>query len=136
MEQLVINNPVNLKLEVIEIDDYLPSFKVFIEFLVKYPSGLLKYEAENIWFQCSNWDSFLKQLNLINKGTVNEIILHDMSEYFSFKLQNSKGEYYMTISWVKTDNGFGSIKVEYSKSIDGDTLSLIKEKFIEFNKWW
>jgi len=77
------NNPFRFNLEVIEVDDYTKSFKIFLKIEIEQFQQLILYE-NNLWIQYETWEKFLKSLN---QAVVVDCLLFDMSEIFIFNIK-------------------------------------------------
>lgn len=128
-----LERPLSLKLEVVEIDDHVPSMRVEVEIVVKQFQHALQYEGA-FWIACEDWDRFKETLGSLERG---EAVLQDMNGYFMLGIhQDSSG---LSLSWnfTKVDLGGGrKTEVAFSSNIDDDMLGKIKDEFSEFPSWW
>jgi hypothetical protein len=135
MEQISIEKPVEVSISVTEKDDYLPSFKTTIKCRINHPTGILIYEADDIWFQCSVWDKFIERLSTVNE--VNGLAtLANMSEHFIISIGSKDKQLYFEIKCKEVISNTGTINIDYSTKIDLDSLDSIKRAFNELDKWW
>lgn len=135
MEQLEIKKPFELTIAVIEKDDTLPSFKTALKCRVNHPTGILIYEANDIWFECTAWEGFIDNLSHIDE--VNGFAaLANMSDYFSFQITPKNGELFVELKCKEPFGNIGGFDINYIQKIDPDTLDYVRTKFREMDIWW
>ena len=132
---MVIEKPIGIRMEMVETDDYLPSFKMQVEIQVKHPTGSYHYRADDIWFECAKWDLFVDALQ--KPGEDETLILLDMSELFSISLaKQDEQEFMLKLFCSEPETGSGQASLSFSKPIDHDQFHQFTGKFINFPKWW
>ena len=126
------NNPFRFNLEVIEVDDYTKSFKIFLKIEIEQFQQLILYE-NNLWIQYETWEKFLKSLNQV---VVVDCLLCDMSEIFIFYIKRINN--IPILEWKfqnKTVEG-NTLHGNFTFYIDDDTLGNIHKAFLDFPIWW
>lgn len=126
-----LNDPIKLCLEEIDIDNYLPSIQFNLKVMVKQFSCLLEYNGK-IWIECANWDVFVSNLKSLEKIC----ILKDMNNSFLLKIiKTAEGaEFLWSVSYENIQKA--TITVDSKMNISNDLLTIIKEEFSNFPKWW
>ena len=64
--EIKIERPFHLKLDVIEIDEHVPSMKVDVPVRVPQFGQSLEYRGY-LWFECACWDTFVSDLSRIDE---------------------------------------------------------------------
>lgn len=138
MSEISIKRPISIEIDTIETDSYLPSFKVNIKLIIKHPTGLFSYQANDIWLECSMWDNFILDLNTFNNKPNFSIKLLDISEYFNLAFTKDKSDEILFKININEpfsgENGEGYIG--YQGKLDSNIMDIIKKDFEAFNKWW
>ena len=132
MSLINIKIPVSLKMEIVEIDNRLPSFKMEVELNVHHPTGKISYYADDIWFDCLAWDDFISNLQINKRTTVK---LENMSNNFRIEVSGESGKFALFCEEMNIGNG-GISSVLFSAPIDDDGIAHIKGQFLSFEKWW
>jgi len=135
MAEIVTDKPIVLRMEIAEVDDYLPSMKMFTEVQIKHHTGLFKYQADDIWFECSKWDTF--STGLLDLETLEILRLEDMSEQFEISItKKSINKFLFNCCCSEPELGQGLASLNFSIIIDSDGLSQLVNAFRDFPKWW
>jgi hypothetical protein len=138
MSEISIKRPISIEIETIETDSYLPSFKANIKLEINHPTGYFSYQANDIWFDCVQWDAFLSSLDKLNFLKESEIILSDMSEYFKIRFLLTKSRDIQFRVNIKEpfsgENGEGVFS--YQSNIDNEVLNVFIQKFNALDRWW
>ncbi len=77
-------------MEVLEKDSYLPSFKIHMCCTIKHPTGSIVYDANDIWFDCTQWDKFIDQLSQLNEQQ-GSATLSNLSDYITICIYGKEG---------------------------------------------
>lgn len=136
MSSLRIRRPIGISFDVIEIDNFLPSIKMAVDIEMEHPTGKISYKVNDIWFECTQWDSFISALNKFGRNDKGEASLENMSNSFKISLIKVSNviKFYFT---AQEDNiGTGNALINYLSVIDDDLFNHIMGQFIEFEKWW
>ncbi|AFZ23903.1 hypothetical protein Cylst_1625 [Cylindrospermum stagnale PCC 7417] len=136
MPDINISQPISITMEVVEVDDYLPSLRMLVKCHIEHPTGFFTYQATDIWFDCSQWDEFVRILSQLEAKIEVEAILVDMSECLELKISNVHNQLHFNFSCKELNVGEGLTKINFSCQIDFEILSLIKREYSEFPKWW
>ena len=125
---IVISNPIELMLEVIEIDEHLPS----LHFDVKIRSNIFCYDCEissKIWIECCHIDDFIAS---IKKEDI--AILKDFNDCFELRINSIEG--WLEWSCSKEDLDGCTTSSKGREKIDIESKLEIYEAFNDFPKWW
>jgi hypothetical protein len=120
-----------VQLNVLELDDRLPSFKARLYLNIAHPTGEFNYLAEDIWFECTNWSDFTSKISSINNDD-DAVVLTSMSEQFILKLALND------ISILIKEVSFHDFIIElkhFSGLTEGD-FYVIKKAICGFDRWW
>jgi hypothetical protein len=138
MSEIEIRRPISIEIDTIETDSYLPSFKVDIKLEIKHPTGHFSYQANDIWFECSEWDKFTVEINTLNSKTNISLKLSDVSEYFNIIFIKDRLD--ETLFKVSINEPFSGVNGEgfmgYQSKIDSNIIDIINSSFQNFNRWW
>lgn len=134
--EIEIYSPIELKLIVLESEDRLPSIKLLVEATITHPTGTSGYNANDIWIDCSQWDKFTIQLSKLDRSSDEKASLISMSEYFQISIGKHIDAYMFQLTCKEPETGSGSLELRYSKEMNSDEFVTLREKFIEFPKWW
>lgn len=139
MSNINIEQPIILKMDIIEVDAYIPSIKMKVDVKMFHPSGFFQYQANDIWFESSEWDKFTNSLIalLSLNSDVEYACLKDMSEYFKiYLLHKSVDQYQFKFSCEEPDMGQGLTKINFTCFINKELLGQWAYTFQNFPKWW
>ncbi len=134
--KIKIDKPLDLRMSLLESEDRLPSIKMLIEVNIVHPTGTASYTAEDIWFDCTQWDKFVNELSKLYTGIDEMALLKSLSEYFEIRVSKAKNVFLFELICKEPDTGNGILECKYYKNIESEELGIIKEKFGEFPKWW
>ncbi|WP_326983254.1 hypothetical protein VUJ46_01530 [Chryseobacterium sp. MYb264] len=129
--EIKIKMPFNLSINITEIDDYLPSFKV--KMIYESEGNNFKFNNEiEFWIECKQWDIFLNQLNKKEK----DIELIDINNITRFKFQSIDKDYLITInSSIRTMEINNMINI-FEYKVEDELFEQIINGFKKFPKWW
>ncbi len=135
MSEINIHKPLRLVIDLIEVDEYLPSFKCKVDIVIDHPTGFFRYNANDLWIECSNWDIFNE--GLINLISTEKFSIQDMSEQFIISIEpNGSSGYLFELTCGEPDIGQGISFLRFKKTVDSDELSQLMNSFRDFPKWW
>lgn len=127
-----IERPFHLKLDVIEIDEHVPSMKADVSIHVAQFGQSLEYRGY-LWLECACWDTFVSDLSRIDETQAK---LTDMGRSFVLAVGTCAGK--LDVSWemkkVAVDGSVTTAACHFPA--DPDTLAHVKRQFLEFPKWW
>ncbi|EEW1923084.1 hypothetical protein KZW42_003983 [Escherichia coli] len=123
-----ITNPVNIKLDVIEFDEHVPSLKFSVSISVEK----FGYKAEvntHFWIECQCFDKFVSCMNCGELA-----ILKDMNDSFELILNPVAG----VLNWscMKEDINDGISLSKGSEKLDDAAKQSILRAFNDYPKWW
>ena len=123
-----ITNPINLTLDVVELDEHIPSMKFNLTVQVKKISYISMVNAQ-LWIECKCIDEFI---NNIQDG--NTALLNDMNGCFELLLNPSQNM--LEWSCTKEDlEGYITVSKGREKLTD-EAKSAIYIAFNDYPKWW
>lgn len=123
-----ITNPINISLDVIELDEHVSSLKFDVVI------GVRKYNyssdvSTQLWVECSCIDEFILDMRNDRRA-----VLQDMSGYFELIVNPALG--WLEWSCAKEDLD-GCVTVSKGREILSDSsLSAIYAAFNDYPKWW
>jgi len=82
MSSISIKKPIALNMDVVEIDEHLPSIKMIVELNIEHPTGKIFYQANDIWFDCSEWDDSALALKQLSGSNNSKACLENLSDNF------------------------------------------------------
>lgn len=131
--KIEIQQPIELRLEVVETDDHVPSMRVQVQIVVAQFQHTCRYDG-SFWIECANWDAFAQSLRTpIAEG----VALRDMSGCFMLVVQKIDGRLSIALKFAKSDLGSNrQMNFAFASEIDDDVLAKIKDEFLEFPAWW
>lgn len=133
MADITIHKPLQLEFSVLDAEDTLPSFEVSITMIIPNFSGTLNYNANSLWFECSKWDAFIKDISLSDTTTAT---LESMCESFKIKIAKEQGKYSFSISCKMHTLSKGTFNFNTTYELNNDERLQILESFEQFPKWW
>jgi len=132
MTDLAFNiNSLKVRMKLSEMDKVLPSFKVEMNITISHPTGEFTYSANDLWFECCNWDVFTERIASITDKD-DAIILNSMSEEFILKLSVND------ISIMIKEMSFYGFptQLNHTRGITRDDFGIMKNAFLDFDRWW
>ena len=125
---ILINKPIKISIDTIEIDEHLPSLKLCISIDFEKKGFELK-TVSVAWFKCKVLDSFIKNLELSKLA-----VFKDMDGNFKLKIDTKKKKLYW--SYLKESINGNTFKSEGNEQIDLDDIDNILNAFKAYPKWW
>jgi hypothetical protein len=132
--KIEIEQPIALRLEVVETDAHVPSMRVSAKIVVTQFQHVFTYDG-TFWIECASWDVFTQSLLA---PLSEEIALSDMSGYFMLVLRKTNDGLSLIWKYAKADVGSNGRRLEiaFTSAIDDDMLAKIRDEFREFPVWW
>lgn len=123
-----IKKPINIMLDVVELDDHIPSIKFNVMINIK-KFGYNSEVNTQLWIECECIDEFI---NHIRDGKT--ALLKDMNGCFELLLNPSQG--WLEWSCAKEDlEGYVTVSKGREKLTD-ESLSAVYTAFNDYPKWW
>ncbi|WP_133681794.1 hypothetical protein [Paludibacterium purpuratum] len=129
------NEPFEFQLDVVEVDDHVPSLRAHVHINMGIGKSKLIYD-DFIWIECEVWDRFLKALR---SPPIDPVSLYDMDEHCALSIHRS--EQGVVLTWNLLDPyGFcicqQSMTALFTAVITEDAHAKIREAFEDFPSWW
>ncbi|MDO2949114.1 hypothetical protein [Aeromonas simiae] len=123
-----ISNPINIKFELIEVDDHLPSMKFNVSIIVKKFSYSSEVHSK-VWIECHTFDDFMSGL-----GQGGVACLKDINNSFELILN----PIVKSLEWscIKEDCNGGMVSLKGCERLDDDSKASIYKAFNDYPKWW
>lgn len=131
--KIEINKPLILSLDVIELDEHIPSMHIKIKSIINEFQYAISFEG-NVWIDCKVWSNFTDNLN---NSLADQATLVDMSEYFNLMLY--KKEEKIFIKWIfekKNIERTNLTNIIFCSEISDDLFARIRDEFVNFPQWW
>lgn len=125
---ILINKPIKISIDTIEIDEHIPSLKLCIS--IDFEKNGFELKTVSVaWFKCKALDSFIKNLELSKLA-----VFKDMDGNFKLKIDIKKKKLY----WSSLKEGINgnTFKSEGNEQIDLDDIDNILNAFKAYPKWW
>ncbi|MEW5292010.1 hypothetical protein ABW286_23015 [Erwinia papayae] len=123
-----INKPINIILDVIDLDEHIPSMK----FNVLIKVNKFSYSAEinsKLWIECAIFDEFIR-----NMKDDNVAILKDMNGFFELILNPTQNWLEWSCGKEDLDGYITSIKGR--EQLIDESKHALYEAFNDYPKWW
>ncbi|MFM5680221.1 hypothetical protein ACET8V_04825 [Aeromonas veronii] len=123
-----ISNPINIKFELIDVDDHLPSMNFNVSIIVKKFSCSSEVHSK-VWIECHTFDDFMSGLG---RGGV--ACLKDINNSFELILN----PIVKSLEWscIKEGCNGGMVSLKGSERLDDDSKASIYKAFNDYPKWW
>ena len=128
---LELPEPFGLKLEIVDIEDRLPSVQCYVNFLLGINNVSFSYSATT-WFECSMYDEFVKQLKNIQTGKNTEAKFYNMGCEIGYFVDSKQFSLYL----YESHGIKGSAIMELRRDFDRDLLAQHIRNLDNFPKWW
>ncbi|MEB6537115.1 hypothetical protein MXM51_21645 [Pantoea stewartii] len=123
-----ITNPINLTLDVVELDEHIPSMKFNLTVQVK-KFGYSSMINAQLWIECRYINDFINKLQDGNTALIN-----DMNSCFELFLNPSQN--LLEWSCAKEDLE-GNVTVSKGREkLTDESLNAIYTAFNDYPKWW
>ncbi|MBS3047340.1 hypothetical protein [Enterobacter mori] len=123
-----INSPINIILDVVELDENIPSIKFSVTIRIRK----LCYSCEvnsQFWIVCQEFDRFIDNMK---RGDV--AILKDMNHFFELRVFSSQG--WLEWSCGKEDLEGNVTAFQGKEKLTEESTRTIYEAFNDYPKWW
>src|SRR5690606_10422271 len=123
-----IDRPIRISLDILELDEHVPSIKVSVKVKV-FKFNYCLSTSTDVWFECCVFDKFVSSL----KRKENSILV-DVEMNFRLEVDFSG----KSISWMASRKDLNEriTLAEGSESITDHELSFFVESFGDYPKWW
>lgn len=121
-----IKDPIEISMDVLEIDEHLPSMKFTIIINVRETYYSMAISSE-IWVECSVFDAFVNSLKRKNKAT-----LIDMDNLFQLVIEPTQ------LAWCCSKINLDGRLIQGlgEASLTNDIQQKILDVFEDYPKWW
>ncbi len=124
-----IFDPFELELEVIELDEKIPSFRANVRLTIKQFENLIRYEGAT-WFEWRVWNEF--ESNLRGNGIQGGVLM-DINENFTFAMKPLPTGASVDLRIKKVSVGSNlSTTLAVSAMVNHDIAASLTSSFIEF----
>ncbi|TDB59474.1 hypothetical protein [Photorhabdus khanii] len=123
-----VNSPINITLDMMEVDEHLPSIKFDIMIRVKKFSYSLEANSQ-VWVECQVFDMFIDSIRKDNIAT-----LSDMNGLFELKLDPVQGCLKWSCSKEDLDSYITLAKGE--EKLTDELKWLLYKAFNDYPRWW
>ncbi|WP_137241522.1 hypothetical protein PagCFBP13505_018950 [Pantoea agglomerans] len=123
-----INNPINITLDVIELDEHIPSMKINIMIRVNKFGYSSDVNAQS-WIECQCFDAFIDSLKRDDIA-----LLKDMNGSFKLLLNPSQG--WLEWSSEKEDLDGYITSAKGKEKLTEESKYALYEAFNNYPKWW
>lgn len=126
-----LRNPFGLGLEIIDVEDRLPSFECHVTLWVEFYGDVFQYSSPRTWFECSVYDEFLSCLRKIKVGENTKAEFYDMSYEIMYVV--TQENFNVSVHRISSK---GSGYMEFTHEFDSDLLAQHIQYLETFPKWW
>lgn len=129
---IVIEQPIKIVLNEIEIDDRIPSVNFDLYIGINHLMYSMEYKG-NIWIPCCELDNFISSF----KNGDAEFSLSDTfgNKFITFKQLDDRYYQFCVAKNRRTVNNSAFV-VSYSEDISRDVFEVMKSKFVDYSKVW
>ncbi|CAM2154078.1 conserved protein of unknown function [Pararobbsia alpina] len=127
-----INNPLQLCIEVVKLDERMPSMRVQVAMESVQFGHTLRYQGY-MWLDCATWDTFVLDLRRLDEGGAE---LKDMGRHFTLQIKMTSEK--PTLVWRFENKAVAgdAASAEFRAHLDEDELGSIRDQFAQFERWW
>ncbi|EGB0711122.1 hypothetical protein H6X95_004067 [Salmonella enterica] len=123
-----ISSPINITLDVVELDEHVPSLKFNITIQVKK----FNYSSEvnsQLWIECQCFDAFIDSMRRSDIA-----VLKDMNGSFELRVNSVQG----CLEWLcaREDLEGNIISVQGKEKLTDQSKYILYEAFNNYPKWW
>jgi hypothetical protein len=124
-----IDNPIHMTLDVIELDDHLPSMKFSVHMQVEKFGGYNLNINALVWIECQSFDNFVINMR---KGEV--ALLRDMNSNFELQIDPFRG----CIEWSLLKEALDgySTSARGCEKLTDESKRAFYDAFNNYPKWW
>ncbi|SFL23562.1 hypothetical protein SAMN04488518_12517 [Pseudovibrio ascidiaceicola] len=132
---LEIQRPVYLGMSIEEIEmERVPSIRMATSIKAHHPTGVLDYTVNDLWFECSEWEKFIRNVRkLYSLEEAEEASLSSMSEEFNLLVRVSENKRVADFMVSLNERGLISVKIETSVALD--EVGVIADSFSNAKFW-
>lgn len=134
MTGIEIYRLIDLRLAVIDISTAYCSFEMEVDVKIHQWSDTF-YKSTSVWFDCTSWDEFTMSLNRMSSAFDSLATLQSMDKSFLLTVLSENGQLSLTINCLQ-ERTTSKVNLSFQSEIDEDLLGHLKDKFIDFEKWW
>jgi hypothetical protein len=123
-----INDPINIILDVVELDEHIPSMKVDITIRV----NKFNYSSDvnsQLWIECECFDKFIDNMRRDDLA-----LLKDMNGVFELRLNPSQG--WLEWSCAKEDLDGSITSAKGREKLTDESKRALYDAFNGYPKWW
>ena len=124
-----ITNPIHMTLDVMELDEHLPSMKFNVHIQVEKFGGYKLDIKASVWIECRFFDDFIISMR---KGEA--ALIRDMNSNFELQIDPSRER----IEWslLKEDLDGYSTSVKGYEQLTDESKHAFYDAFNNYPKWW
>lgn len=123
-----ISNPVNITLDVVELDEHVPSLKFSITVRVK-KFGYSSEVNTQLWIECQSFDCFIDSMRRSETA-----VLEDMNNFFELSVDPVQG--WLKWSCTKEDLEGNIASAQGKEKLTDQSIGVLYEAFNSYPKWW
>lgn len=112
--------PLSLVLHPQEFEARSPSFRCQVICTIPHPTGRFSYEATDVWFSATDFDSFISELEGIARGTLELAQLNDMSDFLSFRVALIEQKTSVTLNVFEPSPNGAEARLSLKADVDAD----------------
>tara|TARA_Y100000588_G_scaffold180051_1_gene193864 strand:+ start:322 stop:723 length:402 start_codon:yes stop_codon:yes gene_type:complete len=125
-------NPFGFGVDIVDVDDHLPSLGCNIKLQLELPRGVFSYSASDVWFEYSVYDQFVADLKLLLTGEVVEAEFYDIDREILYSFTKQK----ISISVQRIHSEKGTGYMEFKQDNDPELIQQHISHLEKFAKWW
>ncbi|NUU64728.1 hypothetical protein HQN64_01195 [Enterobacteriaceae bacterium BIT-l23] len=123
-----ISNPIRISLDVVELDEHVPSLKFSITIQVKKFSYSSEINSQ-LWIECQCFDAFIDSMR---KGDT--AVLKDMNDFFELRVNSDQG--WLEWSCAREDLEGNVTSAQGKEKLTDQSKCTLYEAFSNYPKWW
>ena len=127
--KITIDQPLDMRMEVLEVDEHVPAIKMDIVLNIIQSQHEIRYRGA-VWFQGQNWSDFISKLEQAD----GEASLMDMSDIFSLKIIHGIGS--GSLVWKFRKEAVDASVGEAGFSYASININPLVQGFLSFYRWW
>lgn len=123
-----ISSPINIALDVVELDEHVPSLKFSITIRVKKFSYSSEISSQ-LWVECQCFDDFIDSMRRGDKA-----VLKDMNGFFELRVNPVQG----WLEWLcaREDLEGNVTSAQGKEKLTDQSQRTLYEAFNDYPKWW
>ncbi|TNV09206.1 hypothetical protein FH968_23440 [Buttiauxella sp. B2] len=123
-----ISSPINITMDVIELDEHVPSLKFSITIRVKKFSYSSEINSQ-LWIECQCFDDFIDNMR---KGDT--AVLKDMNDFFELRVNPMQN--WLEWSCAREDMEGNITSANGKEKLTDQSKHSLYEVFNDYPKWW